>query len=367
MKRIHWKWLLPIVQLALALACHVYDPHAYRVRARLDRVVDNMSYRFQHSPAIAGRISQGINFPALVLDYPLRFEANAIFERNSDYTLIWIAPKDIGFFAGIVLFWCWVGWKIDQRRGLSPIIVLPRKLTMAGLACGVAFGALTAAYAFRLSGNRWLPMRQIGACGIVWASALIGYFAWRAIQESGMGRAAKRRLSAVIATVVAAAMIWAGGPFGATQALGEYLRPTTVTAMPVERDCIQTAEPPPEKLMRLVDSYTASGGFTLQQVVVCRSSGGFPRADGYARSEAAYASLFFSDETRRWWRPLAPRCCAHQFRRHVTVVVYDARQNGTVIAEAALIQSRWDYLRLNLTRMRSAWWWPYPGIGDGGY
>ena len=71
MKRVRWKWFLPIAQLALALACHVYEPHEYRLKAQRDRAVNNKEYTFQNSPALAGRISQVVNFPALVRERPL--------------------------------------------------------------------------------------------------------------------------------------------------------------------------------------------------------------------------------------------------------------------------------------------------------
>jgi hypothetical protein len=166
MKRANWKWLLPAAQLALALVCHVYAPHEYRVGARRDHASGNMEYFFQHSPALAARISHGINFPALVLDYPLRNADNAIYESNNEYTLIWIAPKDIGFFIGIVLFWHWVGRAMDGRRAGSRRDAWPHQAMIAGLACGAVFGLLTWAYADQMIATKWLPDRETGACGI---------------------------------------------------------------------------------------------------------------------------------------------------------------------------------------------------------
>ena len=185
MKRIRWKWLLPILQLVFALACHVYDPHEYRVQARRDHAVDNLGYRYQNNPAIYGRISQGINFPALVLGYPFRNDDNALYERNSEFTLIWIAPKDIGFFLGIVSFWYWVGRILEKRLGLIQGTTRPRLARIAGLACGVVFGMLTAAYACQMIAREFRPWRQIGGFGIAWAAILIAYFGWRLTQEFG--------------------------------------------------------------------------------------------------------------------------------------------------------------------------------------
>jgi len=183
MKRVHWKWLLPLVQLTLALACHVYEPHEYRALAYRDRAVNNPEYTFQHSPALSGRISRGINFPALVLGYPLRNQDDAIYQHNSEYTLIWIAPKDLGFFGGILLFWYWVGRKLEEHLGRSSGRIWPRKARVAEAVGGVVFGLLTAAYAGQMIAEKWLPARQIGLYGVAWASALLIYFIWRFTRE----------------------------------------------------------------------------------------------------------------------------------------------------------------------------------------
>ncbi len=187
MKRVHWKWFLPIIQLVLALACHINDPHEYRAKALRDRAVNNLEYFFQNTPALAGRISQGINFPALVLAYPFRNEDNPIYKRNGEYTLIWIAPRDIAFFFGIVLFWYWVGRTLDDRQGRRSRTTWPRYVTMAGLVCGVVFGILTGASAFLMIGSKYHPERQIGAFGIAWSLALTAYFIWRFTRELSRG------------------------------------------------------------------------------------------------------------------------------------------------------------------------------------
>jgi hypothetical protein len=146
-----------------------------------------MEYTFQHLPALAERVSKGINFPALVLDYPFRQYDNAIYSRNSDYTLIWISPKEIGFFAGIAAFWYWLGRKLDQSQGRSPGTTWSRKVRIAGLTFGLVFGILTGAYAFQMIASKWYPERQIGVFGIVWSFTLTAYFAWRFTRELSAG------------------------------------------------------------------------------------------------------------------------------------------------------------------------------------
>jgi len=190
-----WRRTLPIALLILALGCHIYEPHQYRERARLDRVTSNMEYTFQHSPASIGRLSQGINFPALVLDYPLKDQDGAIYSKNSDYTLIWIAPKDLGFFAGILVLWYWVGRSIDERLAAERRRPAPRIARIAGLICGIVFAGLTGAYAYRLVSSEWLPEREIGLFGLAWAAILSGYFGWR------LGREFRSKLFVVAACI----------------------------------------------------------------------------------------------------------------------------------------------------------------------
>jgi len=184
MKHTHWKWSLPAVQLALAMACHIYEPHEYRAKADRDPAFGTMQYAFQNSPAMSGRISKGINFPALTLDYPLRDEGVAVYEHNSDYNVVRIAPKDIGFFFGIVVFWHWVGRNLDRSRGRRPTHGWPRPAAIGGLICGVVFGGLTGAYAVHLMASKWRPERHIGAFGIIWSIALLIYFGWRLAQRT---------------------------------------------------------------------------------------------------------------------------------------------------------------------------------------
>lgn len=187
MKRVRWSWFLPIALLIVAVAGHIYGPHQYRVTARRRGVVNNPEYHFQHFPAMAERVSQGINFPALVLAYPWRNDYSIVYEHNSAYTLIWFEHRDISFYVGVVLFWLCVGTKLDGTRGRFRRAIWSRRATVVGLACGAAFGLLTGAYALQMTAMEWRPYREIGAFGIVWSLALISYFAWRMKRELGSG------------------------------------------------------------------------------------------------------------------------------------------------------------------------------------
>lgn len=188
MKSVRWRLLLPLGQLALAVAGHVYEPHQYRATTRRDGAVDNVEYTFQHSPAPVGVISRGINFPALLLAYPFRNEDEPIYKRNSDYTLIWIGTNDLAFFCGVALFWYWFARMMDRSESQRPGIAWARSAMVGSLVCGVLLGGLTGAYSIQMLNSHWHPERQIGAFGALWAFALIAYFTWRLAQEFNTGR-----------------------------------------------------------------------------------------------------------------------------------------------------------------------------------
>ena len=113
-------------------------------------------------------------------------------------------------------------------------------------------------------------------------------------------------------------------------------------------------ETPPENLMRIVESQAALYRLSIQKVVVCRTMLRVPPND------PRFGGVLLGRENLRRWLALRPNGCIYQFRRHFAAVVAD--ETGTVVVEAALIQSRWDYLRENWDKMCGSWFWPYEGV-----
>jgi hypothetical protein len=151
--------------------------------------------------------------------------------------------------------------------------------------------------------------------------------------------------------VLVVPILWIGRFFDAMQALGEYLRPTTIEGTYLPQGCTQTSETPPSDLMRIVENQESLYHLALQKVVVCRTT---YRLLGFEQRFPGGLNLGEEDPCR----PLHRGCCSCQFRRHVIVDVADPSGSGSVLVQAALIQSRWDYLRLNWNNVRPwAWRW----------
>ena len=177
----YWKYFLPVAQLLLALFGSVYGPRQYKAELVANRVSgDNnvLEYFFQHYPATVERISSGINFPAMVLAFPFRDSHSVIYERSIGQLLIWISPKEISFFVAILVFWYWVGSKLDRRKDGRTRDSSARITKVAELVCVFTFAVLTAAYAIQLITSEWMPYRQIGMFGIPWSLVLLSYFGW---------------------------------------------------------------------------------------------------------------------------------------------------------------------------------------------
>lgn len=181
---VDWRWLLPLTQFTVAVFCHLYGPHEYRLAANRDKAVNNMEYFLNHAPPISERISEGVNFPALVVAYPFRNLDAPIYQYNSEFTLIWISLRDLGFLAGVVILWCWIGTELRRSRSSSYENSL-QKGRFIESTCGVLFAILVGAYAVQMIASRRPPSVQIGFFGAVWGVLLVGYFIRRLVNRHG--------------------------------------------------------------------------------------------------------------------------------------------------------------------------------------
>ncbi len=105
--------------------------------------------------------------------------------------------------------------------------------------------------------------------------------------------------------------------------------------------------------MQVVENQNNLYGLAVQKIIVCRSAHPLP---GF---EASFYGLPFGEATRNQWRQLRRGCCSSQFGRHVLVMAADPTEEGSVLVQANLIQSRWDYLRLKWSAVR----WPWIEVG----
>ncbi len=159
----------------------------------------------------------------------------------------------------------------------------------------------------------------------------------------------KRRLLTVGAIVLGIALSLTGGLLGVVQALGEYLYPTTVVTMELPAACIATGGTPPPDLMRILENQRRLYNLSVQRVTTCTSARSLSWLDPH------FAAL--GEEERERWRPLDKGCCSCQHGRHVVVEAAAPSGTGSIVVQAALIQSRWDYLRLKASEVWGSWVW----------
>jgi hypothetical protein len=142
------------------------------------------------------------------------------------------------------------------------------------------------------------------------------------------------------ALLAVAAFCWAWPSRICVQlAMTEYLKPTTVEAIPLPAGCNETSEELPARLMEIVKSQQTAYGLTLQNVVVCRSPLRLPA------SEPSFTQKAFDVQVRKRWIPAYVGCCTYVFRRHFAVVASDNGATGSVVVVASLVESRWDYIK----------------------
>lgn len=161
---------------------------------------------------------------------------------------------------------------------------------------------------------------------------------------TGMSMRSKWLWIALVIITLGSVLLWCGS-FGVTQAMGEYFWPTTVTMMPLPSDCVPTDEPPSSEALRIVQYEKSFYHLALQKIVVCRTPRKLPTM------EPDFTDQVFDKSTRRKWRPLYVGCCSYQYRRHVAIVIAQQDERGYLISQAALIQSRRQFLRSNWTKL----------------
>ena len=352
MKRMNSRWWLPILQILLTLGCYSCD---YLARTRATG--NDPAFYAQNHPSWVQRVSYGINFPALALDYPLKNAGDPeLYKLSTKYVYVVIYPRDVGFFIGILLFWHCVGRTVDGRWGWPRAGARFKWVRFLVLFLGAGFAVLNAAYADELLASHFLPERQVAIFGLVWACALTSYFMWKLV---GQITACEQRSSwpSIFAGLMVVAVLWVGGSLGLTEGLGEFLRPTTVKMMHMQLavgDCSTTATVP-APLMQIVETQRALHQLKLQQVAVC-STGLVIDRDGEDLTKWIGARGY-SDQQ---WQTLPTGCCTYQYRRHFAVVVGGFAKGVPIVIQAVLIQSRWNYLVQNWDKAWECWFWPYP-------
>jgi len=180
MRMFGWRWTLPVLQLAIALAALVYAP--YELRARYHVVGDDfmlLGYRSVFPPPTL-RFAYAINFPAVSAAYLVQFASRANREvfRYQGSPFVSLSVQNCIFLAGVGVLWYLIGRMLDRRKRALGKTVRPKSSGLVPLAIGFLFAvgvdALASFFAMLTDADR--PMRQIGFFGLAWAVSLLWYF-----------------------------------------------------------------------------------------------------------------------------------------------------------------------------------------------
>jgi hypothetical protein len=175
-----WRFILPVLQIAIAFAAIVYAPYEYKSRPH--PVFDDtylLGWRRTWPPPIL-RVSYAINFPAhtgtvAVSKIPFDWDTPVIHRENHPF--IWLSVQDCTFLLAVGALWYWLGSIIDRH---SVRVASQRSKVLAlvkwtiGCFCTLAVAALAILYVSLTNSD--LPLREIGFFGLVWAVILAWYF-----------------------------------------------------------------------------------------------------------------------------------------------------------------------------------------------
>jgi hypothetical protein len=194
----------------------------------------------------------------------------------------------------------------------------------------------------RLPGGRTLKTCPTEDHARITGGTCLWQLYWFPILRMSMGSRWVR--IALVVITLGLALLW-GGSLGVIQATGEYLWPTTVQLMPLPADCVPSNEAPSPEALRIVQYQKSFYQLALQETVVCRT----PRK--FSNIEPDFTEQVFDQSTRRKWLPLYVGCCSYKYRRHVAIIIAQQDERGSLISQAALIQSRRKFLRSNWTKI----------------
>ena len=186
MKRLRWRWILPLLQVAAAIAALLYAPIQYRSRSHVTEDDAGLRiWRATYPPPVL-RVTYSISFPALAATIPFRFLPSwAIpdLEFFREKPLIILTTDDFLFLAAVGVLWYWTGAKADryflggQRMERSKAMGM--SLAWGGLLVAVGVGVVATKYAMLPDAIK--PYKQIGLSGIAWSVVLLVHFCWRLV------------------------------------------------------------------------------------------------------------------------------------------------------------------------------------------
>lgn len=138
LRRVAWRRVLPIVQLALALSLFSLSQLQRRAMHFYEPIPDFVTH--------AELVSDFLNFPALLATKLATVWGAPDGAWVCECGSLYLSAYDICFFCNVVLFWYWVGLKFDRRLGFTGFFRLRPKLLLAVASLGAALMFLGAVW-----------------------------------------------------------------------------------------------------------------------------------------------------------------------------------------------------------------------------
>jgi hypothetical protein len=201
-----WKFLLPILQSALAIALWLYIPVQYRKEAlEWAHMPSDHPFRFRFVggamlfPPTCEQLLYVMSFPAYAVSdgivYPLLYRIE--YSRQAgfpewEFTLPVNDPEvrpprqifytvhvnELIFLGLIVVLWCWVGWRIDAyvRKRKGTYAPRRRAIRVVELVAVAATLLFSVGFACRHMAHAQSPQaRRVGILGLIWPAVLLAY------------------------------------------------------------------------------------------------------------------------------------------------------------------------------------------------
>ncbi len=192
MNKPSWRWILPLVQVALAAAALLYAPTQYRNGPHAIGDDSGLVIWGRTYPPPVTRIAYAVSFPAYVATIPVRFMPWRLTERfhvHREEPLILLDTRDFVFLCAVGVLWYWVGSRLDLFSRRGKVAMRSKTVSTALVALGFLFSLCVGALAIFciMLTDADKPFKQIGPFGLIWSVLLLSFCSWKFVELYRLG------------------------------------------------------------------------------------------------------------------------------------------------------------------------------------